>query len=84
MLDGSCDLPELEQHFEVEHNLSAKNSAEDHGLNYFFCDSTKSLEETLPEFFSAADKPAILEVHFDKHTNAETFFKFKSLMRELK
>jgi len=84
ILDGSSDLPELEQHFEVEHNLSAKNTAEDHGLNYFFCDSTKSLEETLPEFFSATDKPAILEVHFDKHTNAEMFFKFKSSMKELK
>jgi len=35
-------------------------------------------------FFSAKDKPAILEVRFDKHTNAETFFKFKSLMKELK
>ena len=83
-MDGSSDLPELDQHFEVEHNLSAQNSAEDHSLNYFFCDSAKSLEETLPLFFSAKDKPAILEVGFDKHTNAETFFKFKSLMKELK
>jgi len=84
ILDGSSDLSELDQHFEVEHNLSAKNSAEDHSLNYFFCDSAKSLEETLPLFFSAKDKPAILEVGFDKHTNAETFCKFKSLMKELK
>ena len=84
ILDGSSDLPELDQHFEVEHNLSAKNAAEDHGLNYFLCDSTKSLDAILPEFFSAKDKPAILEVCFDKHTNAEIFFKYKSSMKELK
>ena len=74
ILDGSRELPELDQHFEVEHKLSAKNTAEDHGLNYFFCDSSKSLEETLPDFFSTNDRPAILEVSFNKYTNAETFF----------
>ncbi len=84
ILDGSSDLPELEQHFEVGHNLSAKNTAKDHGLNYLFCDSTESLEETLPDFFSVQAGPAILEVGFDKHTNAEAFFKFKSSMKELK
>ena len=82
-MDGSDELPELDRHFEVAHSLSAKNSAEDHGLNYFFCDSTKSLEEILPDFFSAKEKPAILEVSFDKYTNAEVFLKFKSLMKEL-
>lgn len=84
VLDGSKDLPELAQHFEVEHNLTAKNTAEDHGLDYFSCDSAESLEDALPGFFSPNAKPAILEVHFDKHTNAEAFLKFKSLMKELK
>ncbi len=84
ILDGARSLPELDQHFEVEHNLTAKNTAEDHNLSYMFCDSAENLEACLSEFFKPSDKAGILEVHTDKNVNAETFLQFKSIMKELK
>ncbi len=84
ILNGASELPELREHFEVEHNLTAKNTAADHGLNYTFCDSKEALKKMLPDFFKFQDKPAILEIHTDKEVNAKTFFKFKSIMKELK
>ena len=82
ILDGASELPELAQHFEVEHNMTAENTAKDHDLNYFFCDNAKNLRESLSDFFKSQDRPAILEVQTDKFVNSETFNKFKSIMRE--
>jgi 2-succinyl-5-enolpyruvyl-6-hydroxy-3-cyclohexene-1-carboxylate synthase len=82
ILDGACELPELAQHFEVEHHLTAERSAADHGLNYFRCESLADLEKQLPKFFAPRDRAAILEVHTDKKLNSETFLKFKSIMKE--
>ena len=72
------------QHFEVEHSLTAESTAKDHNLNYFSCDSVESLDHQLSTFFQASDRAGILEIKTDKHVNAETFEKFKSIMRELK
>lgn len=83
VLEGSRDLPELTQHFEAEHQLSAENTAKDHGLNYFTCDSIASLEQILPDFFDIKNQAAVLEVKFDKLVNAEAFLKFKSMMEEI-
>ncbi|MFQ5603887.1 MAG: 2-succinyl-5-enolpyruvyl-6-hydroxy-3-cyclohexene-1-carboxylic-acid synthase [bacterium] len=82
ILDGARDLPELAEHFEVEHGLTAKNTAQDHGLNYLACDSLATLERTLKEIFSPAEKPAILEILTDKKVNTDTFLQFKSMMKE--
>ena len=83
ILDGASELPELTQHFEVEHRLTARNTAADHGLDYMFCDSAQSLAVALPKFFDPKDQPAIIEIHTDKTVNRETFLKFKSIMREI-
>jgi 2-succinyl-5-enolpyruvyl-6-hydroxy-3-cyclohexene-1-carboxylate synthase len=83
ILDGASDLPELTQHFEVEHQLTAKNTAADHGLDYVFCDSAQSLAAALPKFFEPKNRPAILEIHTNKNLNHETFLKFRSIMREI-
>lgn len=84
ILDGSSTLPELAPHFEVEHELRAKNVARDHGLQYRYCDSAEALVGALPEFFAPGNRAALLEVGFDKKVNADAFMKFRSMMREIK
>ncbi|MCG8607015.1 2-succinyl-5-enolpyruvyl-6-hydroxy-3-cyclohexene-1-carboxylic-acid synthase [bacterium] len=83
ILDGPDKLPELDEHFEVAHGLTAVNTAKDHNLVYLACDSSDSLVNSLERLFESQDRAAILEVHTDKHVNAETFLKFKSIMREI-
>lgn len=82
ILDGAGEVPELAQHFEVEHHLTAERTAADHGLNYFRCESPGDLEKQLPKFFGPQERAAILEVHTDKQVNTATFLKFKSIMKE--
>jgi len=82
ILDGPGGLPELAQHFEVEHRLTAERTAADHGVSYFHCASVSDLEKQLPKFFGPQERAALLEVQTDKRVNSETFLKFKSIMKE--
>ncbi|MFQ5649189.1 MAG: 2-succinyl-5-enolpyruvyl-6-hydroxy-3-cyclohexene-1-carboxylic-acid synthase [bacterium] len=84
ILDGSRTLPELTDHFEVAHNLTARNTAADHNLDYFWCDSKASLQQHLSAFFADSERPAILEVAFNKMVNSEMFLRFKKIMREIR
>ncbi|MFQ5825268.1 MAG: 2-succinyl-5-enolpyruvyl-6-hydroxy-3-cyclohexene-1-carboxylic-acid synthase [bacterium] len=84
ILDGARELPELAKHFEVEHKLTAKNTAHDFGLNYTLCVDGNSLQEKLSEFFEPQKKPALLEIQTNKLTNTDTFYRFISIMREIK
>lgn len=81
-LDGSRAQPELDDYFEVAQTRTAKLTAKDHGLSYFVCGSTTELEKILPDFFAGEKSPAILEIEFDKHANANALLKFQSIMRE--
>jgi 2-succinyl-5-enolpyruvyl-6-hydroxy-3-cyclohexene-1-carboxylate synthase len=83
ILDGSRELPELAEHFETSHQLTAANSADDFDLLYLHCDSLIELEKQLPGFFEPHDRAVILELTFDKRHNAEAFLKFQSTMREI-
>ncbi len=83
-LDGPAQLPELEANFEVEHNLTAESTAVDHGLEYFAARSEHEIKDSLVRFFENDEKPALLEIHFDKYKNAEYFLKFKEMMREIR
>ncbi|RMD93489.1 MAG: 2-succinyl-5-enolpyruvyl-6-hydroxy-3-cyclohexene-1-carboxylic-acid synthase, partial [Calditrichaeota bacterium] len=82
ILDGAKDLPELDQFFEVEHHLTAENTARDFGLDYFCCEDSKSLKTCLKKFFQPSKRPAIMEIKTNKYVNAETFEKFKKIMWE--
>ncbi len=84
MLDDSRRLPELQDYFEVEQNLTAERTAADHGLEYRACDAAEQFSEMLSAFFQATDKASLLEVFFDKTTNSATFAEFKSITREIK
>jgi len=84
ILDGAKELPELAKHFEVEHDLTARNTAHDFGLNYTLCVDADCLEKKLTDFFQPQKKPAIFEVQTNKLDNTETFYRFNSIMREIR
>ncbi len=84
ILDGCRDLPELDRHFEVAHELTAENVAKDHGLAYAACATGEGLARHLQDFFKPMDRAAILEVKFDKILNSEMFLQFKSMLKEIR
>jgi len=83
LLDGCKKLPELGAWFETAHCRSARETAQEHGLDYFLCDSMTSLDAALNSFFQPKAQAALLEVKFDNQRDAELYFEFRSLVREI-
>lgn len=85
LIDGPASLPpaELETYFFTPQPLTAKNTAADHGCDYFFADDESTLREVLPAFFAPRSRPAILEIETDSAVNAEVFKQFKAIGYQL-
>ena len=66
-----------ETYFLTPQPLTARRTAEDHGLRYLQATSAGELTRLLPEFF-AAGGPALLEVETDMSTNTATYTRFKT------
>ncbi len=80
LIDGPSNLPpaELETYFFTPHRLTARNTAADFGLAYFFADSPTALAGVLPQFFAADTGAAILEIFTDSTVNTAVFREFKN------
>jgi 2-succinyl-5-enolpyruvyl-6-hydroxy-3-cyclohexene-1-carboxylate synthase len=83
LIEGPSSLPELEEYFETTHSMNAKKTAEDHGMQYFFCDNNNSLREILPAFFKGG-KASILEIKTDKIHNQQFFSEFRNCINTKK
>lgn len=64
--------------------LTARRTAEDHGLRYFHATSGADLQRELPLFFSPGDGPALLEVETNMATNSAVYAHFKAAMSRLR
>ena len=62
LVDGAKDQPELEELFVTSQRLSAKNTAQDFGMNYFYCDAASDLAHSLEQLFSTNDRIGVLEI----------------------
>ena len=62
LIDGPKDQPELEELFVTKQTLSAKNTAHDFGMNYFYCDSNAELEKNIKQLFERNDQVGLLEL----------------------
>ena len=62
LIDGPRDQPELEDLFVTKQSLSAKNTADDFGMRYFYCDSNSNLEEMIKELFESSTQVSLLEL----------------------
>lgn len=74
IIEGPGRLPRAEQerYFLTPQPLSARRTAEDHGLAYFFATTQPELASLLPAFF-AASGPALLEVETAMDTNTANY-----------
>jgi 2-succinyl-5-enolpyruvyl-6-hydroxy-3-cyclohexene-1-carboxylate synthase len=63
--------------------LSARYTAEDHGLAYFHACDAASLAAALPEFFAPAARPALLEIETEMAVNRAVFHEFRAMVARL-
>jgi len=81
IIDGSSEVPELEEFFETRHQFKANNIAATFGLDYSSCSSINELEERLPLFFGESINACVLEIFtpFEENANVlSSYFKFIS------
>ncbi len=80
ILDGPDRLPaELRKTFFLTPQpLSARRTAEDHGLDYYRATEIESLLASLPAFFDIGKGPALLEIETDMETNRSVFQQFRA------
>jgi 2-succinyl-5-enolpyruvyl-6-hydroxy-3-cyclohexene-1-carboxylate synthase len=64
--------------------LSARRTAEDHGLRYWKAQSGLELAQSLEQFFAPETGPALLEIETDMGTNTAAYGRFKALAGGLK
>ncbi len=64
--------------------LSARRTAEDHGLRYWKAQSGLELAHSLEQFFAPETGPALLEIETDMGTNTAAYGGFKALAGGLK
>ncbi|MDE6861040.1 MAG: 2-succinyl-5-enolpyruvyl-6-hydroxy-3-cyclohexene-1-carboxylic-acid synthase [Duncaniella sp.] len=61
-IESTSKIPELEEYFAVGVKLPLQELSKGYGFKYFEADSVETLEESLSEFVSCIDSPAILAV----------------------
>ncbi|MFT4033112.1 MAG: thiamine pyrophosphate-dependent enzyme, partial [Siphonobacter sp.] len=83
MIEGPRQQPELEQYFETQHNLSAKQTAEEFNLNYWQVETQQELEQALPAFMKDDQKAKLLEISTSAVLNQHFFDEFKRKAKEL-
>lgn len=82
ILDGPGHLQphETTTYFLTPQPLTARRTAEDHGLDYFSVTDAAVLQAVLPEFFAPRARAAILEIATDMATNTEIFQHFREMI----
>jgi 2-succinyl-5-enolpyruvyl-6-hydroxy-3-cyclohexene-1-carboxylate synthase len=85
LIEGPNKLtaPLQQRFFLTPHPLTARRTAEDHGLDYFGAESEAALSACLAEFWAQRPRPAILEIESEIATNTQVFNQFRQLVAEL-
>jgi 2-succinyl-5-enolpyruvyl-6-hydroxy-3-cyclohexene-1-carboxylate synthase len=82
LIDGSSTLPELEEFFETQQQLSAGNLATEFGFEYWPVHTPEELESALKTFYGKSIRPKILEVFSESKLNADILKTIKDKLRE--
>jgi len=83
IIPGSSQVPELESLFEMNQPFSAKGTAEDSGLSYWFAESYADLKTHFPSFLESKNA-ALLECKTDKYQNATVVKSLKKWINQEK
>ncbi len=81
LIDGPARQPELEDYFETHQKLTARNTAHDFGMDYYFCDSVEGLMNVLPDFIQKQNNSSILEIETINSINQKVFQHYKSIIK---
>ena len=73
LIDGPSDLPELDEYFVTNQKLSARNTADDFDMEYFFCKDLETLKQGLRKLLKKGNRAKILEIETDSQINTTIF-----------
>lgn len=77
MIDGPARQPEHVEYFETPQSLTAQNTANDFGFNYFIAHSLTELGETLPKL--ATENISLLEILTNTEVNTHFYKTFRKI-----
>ncbi len=86
IIEGPNQLERARQetYFLTPQPLTARRTAEDHGLRYFHATAGEDLRAQLGEFFAEDSGPALFEIETDMATNTAVYARFKAAAAELR
>ncbi|MCU0324504.1 MAG: thiamine pyrophosphate-dependent enzyme, partial [Spirosomaceae bacterium] len=79
IIEGPSKQPELEEYFITKQNFTAKKTAEDAGLDYYYSENEIELTDVLGHFYIETDKSKLLEIKIDSEISTEVFMKYKKI-----
>ncbi len=81
ILPGNKNSVNFDTYFETIHNLSAKPLAEMYEFEYTKAHNSEEVENELISFFSASEKPKILEIFTPRKVNDEVLLEYFNFMK---
>lgn len=79
LIDGPKSHKEHISFFTTPHQYAVKQAADEYQMEYYFCDSMKTLAAKLATFFEPSSKASILEIKIEMDKNAKAFELFKKI-----
>jgi len=83
LINGSSQLPELEEFFETRQDLNGRLLAQEHGFEYFQASDVSQLRGILKSFYQTSVKPKILEITSNSRANADILRQVKRSVETL-
>ncbi|MFM7852810.1 MAG: 2-succinyl-5-enolpyruvyl-6-hydroxy-3-cyclohexene-1-carboxylic-acid synthase [Flammeovirgaceae bacterium] len=81
MIDGPTHVEQSAEYFVTKQNLTARNLAEEFGVEYLLLNTQKKIKNTLKNFFEFEGKIKLLEVASEQTVAKETFNRYKSIIK---
>ncbi len=82
IIKGPDEIEELEDYFETQNPVNARQLVENFELDYYFCADNNTLKELLSTFFEKSTKAKVLEVATPNKMSAEVMRKYFEKLRE--
>jgi 2-succinyl-5-enolpyruvyl-6-hydroxy-3-cyclohexene-1-carboxylate synthase len=79
LIEGPSKHKNSERYFTTPTPQQISLTAQQSGLDYYFCKDYKQLDKTLEQFFNPLNKAGVLELSFDMKHNAKVFEQFKNI-----
>jgi 2-succinyl-5-enolpyruvyl-6-hydroxy-3-cyclohexene-1-carboxylate synthase len=81
-ISGPSGVDELEEYFETVQEYKADKLAETYGLDYFYVENEKEVENILPEFYAANKRAAVLEIKTPRTINDQVLINYFKTIKE--